>query len=180
LGAQLISQRYGREAELQSDEYGIRYMIAAGYDPRAAISLQETFVRLSAGRSQGWLDGLFASHPPSEDRVANNRALVNELMPELEGRDLETGELRYQQAMAFLQNNAEAYALFDEAERAVADNDFDIALLNLGAAIGMVPNEARFSGLKADIHLYQENYRQAVTTYDSAILINRNWKRMEK
>jgi beta-barrel assembly-enhancing protease len=175
LGAQLISQRYGREAELQSDEYGIRYMIAAGYDPRAAISLQETFVRLSAGRNQGWLDGLFASHPPSEERVNNNRALVNELLPELAGRDLETGALRYEQAMAFVHENAEAYALFDEAERAIADNDFDIALLNLDTAIGIVPDEARFTGLKADIYLYQEDYREAVAAYDSAISKDANY-----
>jgi beta-barrel assembly-enhancing protease len=175
LGAQLISQRYGREAELQSDEYGIRYMIAAGYDPRAAISLQETFVRLSAGQNPGWLGGLFSSHPPSEERVDNNRALVNELLPELAGRDLEIGALRYEQAMAFVHENAEAYALFDESERAIADNDLDIALLNLDAAIGMVPDEARFTGLKADIYLYQENYAEAVTAYDSAISKDGNY-----
>jgi len=175
LGAQLISQRYGREAELQSDEYGIRYMIAAGYDPRAAISLQETFVRLSAGQNQGWLDGLFSSHPPSEERVDNSRALVNELLLELAGRDLEIGALRYEQVMAFVHENAEAYALFDEAERAIADNDLGIALLNLDTAIGMVPDEARFTGLKADIYLYQDNYREAVAVYDAAISKDANY-----
>ncbi|WP_232059099.1 M48 family metalloprotease [Kineobactrum salinum] len=65
LGAQLISQSYGRDAEREADYYGIRYMLDAGYDPAAAVALQETFVRLSEGRSQaGWLEGLFASHPP--------------------------------------------------------------------------------------------------------------------
>ncbi|MDG1850631.1 MAG: M48 family metalloprotease, partial [Gammaproteobacteria bacterium] len=59
LGAQLITTRYGREAERESDYYGIQYMVAAGYDPRAAVSLQETFVRLSEGNNPGWLDGLF-------------------------------------------------------------------------------------------------------------------------
>src|SRR5690606_35824704 len=73
VGAQLIHTRYGRQAELQSDLYGTRLMKAAGYDPAAAVTLQETFVRLSEGRSSGWLEGLFASHPPSEERVARNR-----------------------------------------------------------------------------------------------------------
>ena len=69
MGAQLVQTRYGREQELESDEYGMKYMKQAGYDPAAAISLQETFVRLSEGRRPGWLEGLFASHPPSQERV---------------------------------------------------------------------------------------------------------------
>src|SRR5690606_28315406 len=103
--------------ERESDYYGIHYMVRAGYDPRAAVSLQQTFVRLSEGRNSSWLEGLFASHPPSEERVLNNQALVNELMPTLAGRDLELGELRYQQAVANLKAKKEAYDLMDEAER---------------------------------------------------------------
>src|SRR5690554_3164685 len=61
LGAQLITQSYGREAERESDHYGIQYMVSAGYDPRAAVTLQEVFVRLSeGGGNSSWLDGLFA------------------------------------------------------------------------------------------------------------------------
>jgi len=169
LGAQLITTRYGREAERESDYYGIQYMVAAGYDPRAAVTLQQTFVRLSEGNNPGWLDGLFASHPPSQERVINNQALVDELMPQLEGIDLETGEIRYQQAMAFLRDNAEAYDLFDEAQLAIADGELDLALLNLNAAISMVPREARFKGLKGDILLNQSDYRGAINAYDAAI-----------
>lgn len=33
LGAQLVTQRYGREAELEADHYGMVYMKRAGYDP---------------------------------------------------------------------------------------------------------------------------------------------------
>ncbi len=169
LGAQLISQRYGRDAERDSDTFGIRYMVEAGYDPQAAVSLQETFVRLSEGREAGWIDGLFASHPPSEERVTNNQALVNELMPSLQGRDLEVGEVRYQQAIAGIKVDQEAYQLFEEAERAIADDDLEIAMLNLDEAISMVPNEARFSGLQADILLYQRCYRESISIYNEAI-----------
>ena len=169
LGSQLITQRYGRDAERDSDYYGIRYMVEAGYDPRAAVSLQETFVRLSQGRDSSWLDGLFASHPPSQERVENNQALVNELLPGLQGRDLELGEARYQQAISGLKADQEAYDLFEEAERAIADDDLEIAMLNLDEAMSLVPNEARFSGLKADILLYQRRYREAINSYDEAI-----------
>ncbi len=39
LGAQLISQRYGRDAERESDTFGIRYMVEAGYDPQSSCQL---------------------------------------------------------------------------------------------------------------------------------------------
>ena len=47
LGSQLVSLRYGRDKELESDAHGIKYMVRAGYDPHAAITLQETFVAMS-------------------------------------------------------------------------------------------------------------------------------------
>lgn len=76
VGAGLWSARYGREQELESDAYGIDYMVKAGYDPHAAVELQETFLRLSQknGGSSSWIKGLFASHPPSQERVNKNRA----------------------------------------------------------------------------------------------------------
>ncbi|MCB1631877.1 MAG: M48 family metalloprotease, partial [Pseudomonadales bacterium] len=59
IGAQLIQQKYGRDQELESDHYGMKYMKAAGYDPWGAVTLQETFLRLSTeqGRNQNWLEG---------------------------------------------------------------------------------------------------------------------------
>ncbi len=169
VGAQLISTRYGRDAERESDEYGIQYMVRAGYDPRAAISLQETFVRLSEGRDSSWLEGLFASHPPSQERVDNNRALVNELQPQIAGRDLEIGEARYQQAMAHLNDTKPAYDLFDEAEKAIAEDDLEDALDKVEEATSLVPDEARFHGLKGDIMVYQRRYRAAIDNYDTAL-----------
>jgi len=175
LGAQLISTRYGRDAERESDYYGIQYMLRAGYDPRAAVTLQQTFVRLSEGRASGWIDGLFASHPPSQERVQNNQALVNELQPQLAGRDLELGTERYQQAIAHLQQTKPAYDLFDEAETAIAEDDLEIALGNVEEAISLVPTEARFHGLKGDILVYQRRYREAITNYNAALQLDDNY-----
>ncbi|MCG8429277.1 MAG: M48 family metalloprotease, partial [Chromatiales bacterium] len=44
VGANLINQSYSRDAESESDYYGMQYMARAGYDPHAAVDLQETFV----------------------------------------------------------------------------------------------------------------------------------------
>lgn len=174
LGAQLMTQRYGRDAERESDAYGIRYMAAAGYDPSAAISLQEVFVRLSEGRQSGLIDGLFASHPPSQERVENNRALVAQLRAEgLRGGEL--GVERYQQATAFLRQNKPAYDAFDEAERLIAQDRLEDAAQRVETALRMVPDEARFHGLKADIMVYQRRYQNAVRSYDDAIRRDPNY-----
>jgi beta-barrel assembly-enhancing protease len=173
LGAQLISQSYGREAEREADYYGIEYMVRAGYDPQAAVSLQETFLRLSGDRrNTSWLEGLFSSHPPSQERVRNNQAQVNEMMPRLTGRELLLGELPYQQAIASLKQNQPAYDLFDQAHRAIARDDLETALDNLDRAIALVPHEATFHGLKGDIFLYQGRYREAIGVYDHALTLD--------
>ena len=50
LGAQLVNTKYGRDAELESDLYGMEYMVRAGYNPAAAIDLQQTFVKVQNAR----------------------------------------------------------------------------------------------------------------------------------
>ncbi len=169
LGAQLINTRYGRDAEREGDLYGTRYMAEAGYDPAAAVSLQETFVRLSEGRTPpGWLDGLFASHPPSTERVQNNRELVAQLRAEGYTNG-ELGEQRYQQRTARLRETQPAYEAFDEAYALLSDDKVEEAERKLDTAIAMVPQEARFYGLKADIALMQRRYGAAIESYNQAL-----------
>lgn len=174
LGAQLVTQRYGRDAERESDAYGIRYMAEAGYNPEAAVSLQQVFVRLSEGRQSNWLDGLFASHPPSQERVDNNRALVAQLRAEgITGGEL--GEQRYQQATAFLRENRPAYEAFDAAEKLISEDKLEEAERQVESALSMVPDEARFHGLAADILVYQRRYEAAARRYDDAIQRDPNY-----
>ena len=168
VGAQLISQRYGRDAERESDLYGTRYMAQAGYDPQGAVELQEAFVRLSEGRAPGWLDGLFSSHPPSQERVDNNRRLVAELRAEgFTGG--ETGEERYRQRTASLMANKPAYDAFDEANSLLREDRVEDAERKLDEAIALLPREARFYGLKGDIALMQRRYGAAIDLYNQAM-----------
>jgi predicted Zn-dependent protease len=171
LGAQLISQKYGRNAELESDYYGVQYMAAAGYDPAAAISLQQTFVRLSEGAQSSFIDGLFASHPPSQDRVIANRNTVAGLGNP--GGDL--GEARYQAAMKFLKDNSYAYQNFDRAQTLFTEGDYDNALVNLRSALTKVPSEARFHGLQGNIHYQRKQYDDAKAAYARAIELDSSY-----
>ena len=167
VGAQLISQRNSRGAELESDLYGMRYMSAAGYDPQAAITLQETFVRLSEGREQGRLAALFASHPPSAERVEQNRRTAATLPA---GGEL--GRERYQEVTAQLRQRQPAYAAYDLGRTALAEDRLDEAERQAAEAVRLLPGEAQFHALLGDVDLTRDRYDSALAHYNDAIARN--------
>ena len=164
LGAQLVSQTYGRGAELESDEYGMKYMSLADYDPQGAITLQKTFVRLSEGKQQDWLNGLFASHPPSQARVDANIATAATLPA---GGEL--GVERYRAAMAETMASKPAYEAYDEGRKALGEDNVELALNKAEEAIGLLPEEANFYALRGDARIADEQYEKALTNFDSAL-----------
>jgi hypothetical protein len=172
VGAQLITQRNSREAELESDHYGMTYMSRAGYDPQAAVTLQETFVRLAEqnGGEGGKLEALFASHPPSTERVEKNRAMVA-MLPK--GGDV--GRERYQAATATLRQRAPAYKAYDDARMALAEKKPGRSERLAQQAVKLVPNEAQFHGLLGDIDVSQKRYDDAIKHYGDAIARNDNF-----
>jgi predicted Zn-dependent protease len=164
VGAQLLSSTYGRSAELESDKYGMTYMSRAGYDPGGAVTLQETFVRLSEGQDSDWLSGLFASHPPSRARVEANRKTAANLPP---GGTL--GAERYQAAMQKTMSVKPAYDAYDEGSKALAEEKTDEALALAEKAIELFPDEGHFYALRGDIRSVDGKYDMATTNYDNAI-----------
>ncbi|MEJ2199810.1 MAG: M48 family metalloprotease [Desulfuromonadaceae bacterium] len=164
LAGQLIGQKYSREAELEADHYGMRYMSRAGYDPQAAIALQETFVRLFEGQQQDWLSGLFASHPPSQERVAANRENARQLPS---GGEL--GGERYRQKIAPLLRAKEAYAAHDEGRKLLAEGKTGQALALAEKALALEPREALFHALRGEVRFAEKRYQDAITNYDRAI-----------
>jgi predicted Zn-dependent protease len=166
LGAQLLTMRNSREAELESDHYGMQYMAEAGYDPDAAVSLQETFVRLSeeGGGRGGRLATLFASHPPSEERVEKNRETAASLSA---GGDL--GRERYQAATALLRERGPAYDAYDEGREALADDRPREAERAAQEALRLLPAEASIHALLGDVDLHERRYDDAARHYGDAI-----------
>jgi beta-barrel assembly-enhancing protease len=164
LGAQLLSSKYGRDAESESDLYGMRYMKKAGYDPAAAVTLQETFVRLSEGRQSNFITGLFASHPPSPERVAANKVTLTEM-----GAGGEMGREVYAKKVAHLKATQAAYKAYDDSVAALKKNDIDTASKLAKKAIAGEPREARFQELLGDIALTQKQPEQALGYYAKAI-----------
>lgn len=170
LAAQLTNQKYGRSAELESDLYGMRYMSKAGYDPQGAVDLQQTFVRLSEGRRSDIISGLFASHPPSQERVQKNKATAATLPA---GGD--RGKARYDKAMGRLKKTAPAYELFAKAQKALKDNQIQSAVDLTKKAIRIESREGHFQSFLGDISIKTNNYRAAKSYFNKAINLNPNF-----
>ncbi len=134
VGAQLVTQAYGRGAELESDQYGMRYMAKAGYDPQGAVALQETFLRLSEGRNQDWLSGLFASHPPSSDRVVANKKTAAKL-----GAGGNLGVESFKAALRKTRAAKPAYDVYDDGRKALSEKKADEALALVNKALDLFP-----------------------------------------
>ncbi|GGD61408.1 hypothetical protein GCM10011514_26820 [Emticicia aquatilis] len=65
--AQIQQMKFGRNDELQSDEFGVKYMIQAGYDPNAMIQVMEILEEAAGGQRQ---DEFMSTHPSPENRIA--------------------------------------------------------------------------------------------------------------
>lgn len=172
VGAQLVNMRHGRSAELESDEYGMQYMARAGYDPRAAISLQQTFVRLSESRESGWLAGLFSSHPPSADRVAANIATAARLPA-----TGTTGREEYQRATAQLRRDAAGFEALDAGREALADDNLSLARQHAATAGERLGDSADVAALLGDIEMSADRPAAALPRYNRATQLNNQFFR---
>jgi Zn-dependent protease with chaperone function len=73
IGGTMISRKFDRDQEHEADELAVRWMHTAGYDTTGAIRLMQNLSSSSPD--------FFATHPTSEDRVANVRRHVAALVP---------------------------------------------------------------------------------------------------
>jgi beta-barrel assembly-enhancing protease len=174
VGAQLVQQKYGRDQELESDEYGMKYMKLAGYDPTGAITLQETFVRLSqqgGAKEANWLEGLFASHPPSQERVDKNKQTAQQL-----GIGGDLGQERYAARIKPLRDAKPAYDKYDEAIAAARKKkDYAAAKALANDAIKALPREARFHELLGELSLAEKQPQAAIPHYQKAMQLDPNY-----
>jgi predicted Zn-dependent protease len=69
--------KLSRDAEREADRVGLDIMTASGFDPRAMVSMFEK-LRERYQREPGRLEKLFLTHPPTDERIENLRALLAE------------------------------------------------------------------------------------------------------
>ncbi len=77
VGVDLIDSSYNRDQEREADAQSVEYMITNNYDPRAAITLHEKFLKIDSGLRLSFL----SSHPSGEERMQNLKALIETKKP---------------------------------------------------------------------------------------------------
>jgi predicted Zn-dependent protease len=97
LGSDLYLSSYSRGQETQSDQLGVRYLTAAGYDPMAmsnflrAMNIEKTIEAKLDGK-QEMRASYLSSHPDTGQRVGESRAEAAKV--QLQKQPI-TGEVRY-------------------------------------------------------------------------------------
>ncbi len=147
----LVSAKFSRDDEAEADHYGMIYLSRAGYDPKAAIAVQEMLLKESGGGND-LLTRLLSDHPVSVDRVAAAKAYAPRLPTG------EWGHKRYRQRLAALFRDAPAYEAYDKARKAYKNGDHGTARAFVDKAIRIQPKEAVFHLLRGEIyeHTYDE------------------------
>ncbi|MDO7654095.1 MAG: M48 family metalloprotease [Porticoccus sp.] len=163
MGAAAWMAKYGRNDELEADAYGMDYLARAGYDPAGGVRVQEAFVKLSQGQQEDFLSNLFASHPPSQERVDANRVKAASLPKGPNYRD------RYQRAIAQLKRDKPAYDAEVEAIKALNAKNHKAALVQLDKAIKIQPNEGSFWELRGHAWEMSKNPTNADKAFTTAI-----------
>lgn len=158
---------YSRDYELQADSAGMKMMAASGYDPAAAVELQEIFMQQSQNNRSNALSQLFASHPPSQARISANK-LTAAKMPKGGMR----GKAEYQRATAQLLKDKQAYQQLKDAMLAYNAKNYPQALLLSEKAITLQPRESLFWEMKGQILSKQERFKDSVPAFDRAVNAN--------
>jgi predicted Zn-dependent protease len=72
--------KFSRDAEREADFLGLQYMFAAGYDPNAYVSFFEK-IRAQEKRQPGSVPKIFASHPPTPERIQKTQSEIAQILP---------------------------------------------------------------------------------------------------
>lgn len=69
----MVNMKYGREDELESDSYGVKYMIEAGYKPEAMIEVMKILKDASGGGKQ---PEFMSTHPSPDNRIEKLKEII--------------------------------------------------------------------------------------------------------
>ncbi len=170
LGSSAWIARYGRSAELESDAYGMEYMVRAGYDPYGAVALQNKFVELSKGRQESSMGALFASHPPSQERV-----IANQIKAQTYTHRGQKYRERFAEKMSRIKADRKAYENQTKAMEALESKAPEEALKYLDESIRIQAREGQFWELRGHAWQMLNMSNKANQAFTTAIKNNPNY-----
>ncbi len=84
-GAGGFMASFSREDELEADDLGLRYITAAGYDPRGMVRMFQGLQSVEGGSSRP-LGGLLATHPATAERIERLQRRIDRMGGDLPQR----------------------------------------------------------------------------------------------
>ncbi len=90
-GIPLAFLKFSRSAEAEADYLGIQYMYKAGYDPNSYVGFFGRIIEQDR-RSPGSIPTVFASHPPTAERILKSDQEIKEILPRREQYLVTTSE----------------------------------------------------------------------------------------
>ena len=79
-GVPLAFLKFNRGAEAEADMLGLQYMYKAGYDPSAYVTFFSKVIEQDR-RSPGSVPTVFASHPPTPERILKSEEEIKAILP---------------------------------------------------------------------------------------------------
>lgn len=74
----MVNMKYGREDELESDRYGVKYLIDASYKPEAMIDVMTILKEASGGSTR---PEFMSTHPSPDNRIEKIKEYIKEYSP---------------------------------------------------------------------------------------------------
>ena len=94
---EILTLKYSRDDELESDRLGFRFMVEAGYSP---IGLVEVMNILASTRSGSQLPEFFSTHPNPKNRIAILKQIIAKNYPRGIPAELEEGVERFDEIVS--------------------------------------------------------------------------------
>ena len=91
LGIPLTFLKFDRGAEAEADMLGLQYMYKAGYDPSAYVTFFSKIIEEDR-KSPGSVPTVFASHPPTPERILKSEEEIKTILPKKEQYLVSTSE----------------------------------------------------------------------------------------
>ncbi len=173
LGAKLLGLSYSRQQEHQADRVGTYYMALAGWDPRAAVSMQKLLASFNKHKSTV-LDKYLSTHPPDDERISDIRAVIRDKNLTASGYIQGDGKYkqRWERRLRELKKVDQAFQPYDKGVKALNEGEIGAALQFAQEALNKRRDQAPFHRLKGDVLARQKKYRRATEAYQKALEVD--------
>jgi predicted Zn-dependent protease len=157
IGAGALLASYSRDNEREADDLGLRYMAAAGYDPRGFVGLMDMLRTLSKQQPNA-VQLLFSTHPMSDERYRLAVEAVRTRYAQAKGALFRE---RYMDQTAGLRRIRGAIETMQNGEKEMARKKYDSAAALFRQALKEAPRDYTANMLMAQCLFVQKNYSQA-------------------